>query len=73
MGALASAPAFAQPQGVERRWELDEIPFEERSFVRKAEGFRSARVYSRRGWRRSEIAFVDGSRYLDRDVEPGSV
>lgn len=35
LGALASAPAFAQPQGVERRWTLEEIPFEERGFMRK--------------------------------------
>ena len=52
--------ARVTPEGVELDWNS-----------RKAEGFRNTRVHSRRGWRRSEIAFVDGSRYLDRDVEPG--
>ncbi len=35
VGALASAPAFAQPQGVERRWTLDETPYDQQNFVRK--------------------------------------
>ena len=52
--------ARVKPEGVELEWN-----------PRKAEGFRGARVFSRRGLRRSELAFVDGSRYLDRDVEPG--
>ncbi len=34
-GVLASAPAFAQGQQVERRWELDETPYDQQNFVRK--------------------------------------
>ncbi len=52
--------ARVKPEGVVLEWN-----------PRKAEGFRGARVFSRRGLRRREIAFVDGSRYLDRDVVPG--
>ena len=53
--------ARVRPEGVELEWD-----------PRKAEGFSGARVLSHRRLRRSEIAFVDGSRYLDRDVEPGN-
>ena len=35
VGVLASAPAFAQGQQVERRWELDETPYDQQNFFRK--------------------------------------